>query len=67
MMKMLPRLLTFQHPFSVTVTGPSGSGKTEWTRKLLLSSLVQPPPEHILWCFDQWQSLYEDLRTEFRV
>ena len=29
--------ITFQHPFSMTVTGPSGSGKTEWTRKLLLT------------------------------
>ena len=44
------------------VTGPSGSGKTEWTRKLLLSSLVQPPPERILRCFGQWQPLYEDLQ-----
>ena len=54
--------MTFQHPFSMMVTGPSGSGKTEWTRKLLLSSLVQPPPERILWCFGQWQPLYEDLQ-----
>ena len=45
--------MTFRHPFSMMVTGPSGSGKTEWTRKLLLSSLVQPPPERILWCFGQ--------------
>ena len=51
--------MTFRHPFSMMVTGPSGSGKTEWTRKLLLSSLVQPPPERILWCFGQWQPLYE--------
>ena len=54
--------ITFRHPFSMMVTGPSGSGKTEWTRKLLLSSLVQPPPERILWCFGQWQPLYEDLQ-----
>ena len=54
--------MTFRHPFSMMVTGPSGSGKTEWTRKLLLSSLVQPPPERILWCFGQWQPLYEDLQ-----
>ena len=44
MIKMPPKLLTSQHPFSMMVTGPSGLGKTEWTRKLLLSSLVQPPP-----------------------
>ena len=54
--------MTFRHPFSMMVTGPSGSGKTEWTRKLLLSSLVQPPPERILWCFGQWEPLYEDLQ-----
>ena len=54
--------MTLRHPFSMMVTGPSGLGKTEWTRKLLLSSLVQPPPERILWCFGQWQPLYEDLQ-----
>ena len=36
--------MTFQHPFSMMITGPSRSGKTEWTRKLLLSSLVQSRP-----------------------
>ena len=54
--------MTLQHPFSMMVTGPSQSGKTEWTRKLLLSSLIQPPPERILWCFGQWQPLYEQLQ-----
>ena len=54
--------MTFRHPFSMMVTGPSGSGKTEWTRKLLLSSLVHPPLERILWYFGQWQPLYEDLQ-----
>ena len=56
--------LTFQHPFSMMVTGPSQSGKTEWTRKLLLSLLIQPPPERILWCFGQWQPLYENLQKK---
>ena len=54
--------MTFQHPFSMMVTGPSQSGKTEWTRKLLLSSLIQPFPQRILWCFGQWQPLYEELQ-----
>ena len=54
--------MTFRHPFSMMVTGPSGSGKTEWTRKLLLSLLVKPPRERILWCFGQWQPLYKDLQ-----
>ena len=54
--------MTFRHPISMMVTGPCGSGKTEWTRKLLLSSLVQLPPDRILLCFGQWQPLYEDLQ-----
>ena len=54
--------ITFQHPFSMMVTGPSGSGKTKWTRKLLLTSLIHPPPKRILWCFKQCQPLYEDLQ-----
>ena len=37
MIKMSPRLLTFQHPFSMMVTGPIGSGKTEWTKKCYFS------------------------------
>ena len=58
--------ITFQHPFSMMVTGPSGSGKTEWTRKLLITSLIHPPPERILWCFGQWQPLYEDHQKKIR-
>ena len=54
--------ITFGQSFSMVVTGPSGSEKTEWTRKLLLSSLIQPPPERILWCFGQWQPLYDDVQ-----
>ena len=57
-------LMNFGQPFSMVVTGPSGSGKTEWTRKLLLSSLIQPPPERILWCFGQWQPLYDDIQKK---
>ena len=61
-MEMPPWLLTFQHPFSKMVTEPSGLGKMEWTTKLLLSFLLQLPTERILWCFGQWQPLYQDLQ-----
>ena len=43
--------MTFKHPFSMEVLGRSGSGKSLWTKKLLLSSLIQPSPERIIWCF----------------
>ena len=61
-MQLPTRSLSFQHLLSMMITGPSGSGETEWMRNLLLSSRIQPPPERILWCFGQWQPLYEDLQ-----
>jgi len=54
--------MTFQHPFTTDVSGPSGSGKTRWTKQLLLSSLIQPSPQRIIYCYGQWQPLYADLK-----
>ena len=56
------KTMTFKHPFSMVVSGPSGSGKSVWTKKLLLSSLIQPSPERIIWCYGQWQPLYDNVR-----
>ena len=56
--------MTSKHPFSMVVSGPSGSGKSVWTKKLLLSSLIQPSPERIIWCFGQWQPLYDNIRKK---
>ena len=39
--------MAFKHPFSMVVSGPSGSRKSVWTKKLLLSSLIQPSPERM--------------------
>ena len=57
--------MQFQHPFTMVVSGPSSSGKTEWTRKLFLSSLIDPWPERIIWCFSQWQPVYDELQRRF--
>ena len=54
--------MTFKHPFSMVLSGPSGSRKSVWTKKLLLSSLIQPSPERIIWCYGQWQPLYDNIR-----
>ena len=56
--------LEFKHPFSMVVSGPSGCGKTVWMRKLLLSRAIRPTPQRILWCYGQWQPLYDELRRE---
>ena len=56
--------MTFKHPFSMEVMGPSGRSKSVWTKKLLLSSLIQPSPQRIIWCFGQWQPLYDNIRKK---
>ena len=56
--------MTFKHPFSMVVSEPSDSGKSIWTKKLLLSSLIQPSAERITWCFGQWQPLYDNIRKK---
>ena len=65
MMQLSPGPVTFQHLFSMMMTGPSGSGETECTNTLLLSSLIQPPPERILWCLDNDNTSMRTLRREF--
>ena len=41
--------VSLKHPFSMLVSGGRGVGKTEFTKKLLKSRLIAPPPEHIVW------------------
>ena len=48
-----PTTMTFKRTFSTIVSGPSASGKSVWTRNLLISTLIQPSPERIIWCFGQ--------------
>ena len=47
----------------MVVAGPSGSGKTMLIKQVLeeRSKWIQPPPERILWLYDQWQSMYEEM------
>lgn len=52
--------LKFKSPFSMIVSGPSGSGKTVLIRKLLSQRhhLFNSQPQHILWCYGQYQDAY---------
>ncbi len=54
-----------QHPFTSLLVGPSGSGKTRWIQKLLQSQLVEPKPSRIMWCYSQWQAIYDQILEEF--
>jgi len=55
-----------KHPFNCIVAGPTMSGKSTFVHKLIQSTIVQPAPTKIYWCFSEWQPFYEDiLNVEF--
>lgn len=63
-------MMLLQHPFTAIVVGPTKVGKTEWTKKLVAHahSLINPPPDEIIWCYTEWQPGYASLnnKVEFR-
>ena len=44
------------HPFTCMVAGMTGSGKTVWVQSLLqqTQTVIDQPPERIIWCYSQW-------------
>ena len=50
----------FIHPFTCMVAGMTGSGKTAWVQTLLqqAQTVIDPPPERIVWCYSEWQPAY---------
>jgi len=54
---MDPRL---KHTFTCLVSGPTGSGKSYFAFNLVVhaQSMIDPPPEKILWYYGEWQELY---------
>jgi hypothetical protein len=59
----------FQHPFTMTVCGATQSGKTHFTKQLLekSESLINPPPEKIIWCYGEYQPLYETIKSKPKI
>ena len=59
MQKTVDLCPALQHPFTCLVSGATQSGKTEWLFKLLTlsSGKIQPPPEQIIYCFSEEQSV----------
>ena len=51
------------HPFTCMVAGMTGSGKTVWVQSLLqqAQTVIDQPPERIIWCYSQWQNVYTQL------
>ena len=59
----LTALNALQHPFTCMVSGPTGSGKTKWVEQVLMDAqqMISPPPDRIIWCYSQWQPIYDKL------
>ena len=51
------------HPFTCMVAGMTGSGKTVWVQSLLqqAQTVIDQPPERIIWYYSQWQPAYTQL------
>ena len=52
------------HPASVILTGMSGSGKSTFVEKIFRQRKLWPPPERIVWCYAQWQPIYDSLQND---
>ena len=54
--------VSLKYPFSMLVSGKKDVRKTEFTKTLLKSKLIAPPPKRILWCYAKHQQyLFEEL------
>lgn len=54
----------FQHPFTCLVNGPTKSGKTRLVSRIVRNNrdLIYPAPRRIVWCYNDWQPIYENLK-----
>ena len=54
--------VSLNHPFLMLVSGGRGVGKTDFTKKLLKSRIIAPPPERIVWFYTKHhQDLFDEL------
>ena len=62
---MTSTTLSLKHPFTCLAAGPTSSGKTTWVKKLLTQAkiMIDPPPQHVVWCYGAWQAEYEDMKS----
>ena len=49
------------HPLTCIVSGPTGSGKSVFVAKLIRENIIHPKPDRIVWCYGEYQKLYETL------
>ena len=46
------------------MVGGTSAGKSFWVKKLLENAkdVIHPPPERKIYCYGEWQSLYQDMK-----
>ena len=54
--------MTFHHPFTMIISGPTSCGKTQWLKQLLSHSVIDPPPQRIIFFYKRWQPLYDEMK-----
>ena len=57
-----------QHPFRMVVVAPSFAGKTTFVCNLLKQSknTISIPTQRIIWCYSQYQPLYDRFKREIQ-
>lgn len=55
--------LDLKHPFSMVVAGPSGAGKTRLVKRILESDIISPKPQKVVWCYAEYQPLYDEMKN----
>lgn len=55
--------MKLEHPFGMMISGPSSCGKTFFVKELIthLDSVISKPIENIVYVYDCWQNLYDEL------
>jgi len=54
---------TWLAPFTCVISGPTGSGKSVFVQRLLkhVKTVVNPPPERILYCYGVYQDIFSNM------
>ena len=61
---ILAKEFKLEHPCTVVLSGPSGCDKTVLTRNVLSREIMHPPPQRVIWCYGQYQPLYDEIRRD---
>lgn len=59
-------MIVFRPNFNCIISGPTQSGKSTLVRKILqnVDTMFEPKIDQILWCYDQYQPLYDTISSK---